>query len=84
MAVVTGPSPEIESIVREFDCGVVAPDFTADALASTLRELTPGRIDELKRGAGRAAEVHNAEANAAVVLAVVDEALRSRGPDGRR
>ena len=84
VAVVTGPSPEIESIVREFDCGVVAPDFTADALASTLRELTPGRIDELKRGAGRAAEVHNAEANAAVVLAVVDEALRSRGPDGRR
>jgi glycosyltransferase involved in cell wall biosynthesis len=84
VAVVTGPSPEIESIVREFDCGVVAPAFTVDALASTLQGLTPGRIDELKRGAGRAAEVHNAEANAAVVLEVVDEALRTRGADARR
>ena len=70
--------------MREFDCGVVAPAFTVDALASTLRGLTPGRIDELKRGAGRAAEVHNAEANAAVVLEVVDEALRTRGADARR
>ena len=84
VAVVTGPSQEIASIVREFGCGVVAPDFTPDALASTLRELTPGRIAALKQGAGRAAEVHNAEANPAMVLAVVDEALRSRGPDGRR
>jgi glycosyltransferase involved in cell wall biosynthesis len=84
VAVVTGPSPEIESIVREFDCGVVAPAFTVDALASTLGELTPGRIDELKQGAGRAAEVHNAEANAGVVLEVVDEALRGRAAEGRR
>ncbi len=84
VAVVTGPSPEIEAIVREFDCGVVAPAFTVDALASTLEGLTPARIDELKQGAGRAAEVHNAETNAGVVLAVVDEALRGRAAEGRR
>jgi len=84
VAIVTGPSPEIEAIVREFDCGVVAPGFTVDALESTLRALTPGRIEELKGGAGRAAEVHNAQANAGVVLEVVDEALRGHGPDGRR
>ncbi len=38
---------------------------------STLEGLTPARIDELKQGAGRAAEVHNAETNAGVVLGLV-------------
>jgi glycosyltransferase involved in cell wall biosynthesis len=77
LAVVTGPSPEIARIVNEFDCGVVAPAFSVDALAETLAGLTPARIERLKEGSARAAEVHNAEANAAVVLDVVDRALRS-------
>jgi hypothetical protein len=77
VAVVTGPSPEMERIVREFDCGAVASAFTVEALTTTLRQLTSERIPGLKRGAGRAAQVHCAEANAEIVLDLVDEALRS-------
>ena len=75
LALVIGPSPEMARIVREFDCGVVAPDFTVPALVRTIGELTAERIAALKRGADRAAAVHNAESNRDVVLRVVDDAL---------
>jgi hypothetical protein len=75
VAIVTGPSPEMAGIVREFGCGVVADGFTLDALVAALRELTPERIAAMKEGAGRAAEVHSAERNRDTLLALVDEAL---------
>jgi hypothetical protein len=85
VAVVVGPSPEMERIVREFDCGAVAPGFTLDALVETLRSLTPDRIAELKQGADRAADVHSAERNRDVVLELVEEALAGAGDyTGRR
>jgi hypothetical protein len=75
VAVVTGPSPEMAGIVREFGAGVVAGGFTVDALVAALRELTPERIAAMKQGAGRAAEVHNAERNRDVLLGLVEDAL---------
>jgi hypothetical protein len=75
VAVVTGPSPEMAGIVREFGAGVVAGGFTVDALVAALRELTPERIAAMKEGAGRAAEVHNAERNRDVLLGLVEDAL---------
>jgi hypothetical protein len=62
-------------IVREFGAGVVAGGFTVDALVAALRELTPERIAAMKEGAGRAAEVHNAERNRDVLLGLVEDAL---------
>jgi hypothetical protein len=75
VAIVTGPSPEMAAIVREFGCGVVAEGFSLDALVAALRELTPERITAMKEGAGRAAAVHSAERNRATLLALVEEAL---------
>ena len=75
LGLVIGPSPEMARIVREFDCGVVAPDFTLAALVETIRELSAPRIAALKQGADRAAAVHNAENNRDVVLRMVDDAL---------
>ena len=75
VAIVTGPSPEMAGIVREFGCGVVADGFTLDALVAALEELTPEGIAAMKEGAGRAAEVHSAERNRDTLLALVDEAL---------
>ena len=68
VAIVTGPSPEMAGIVREFGCGVVAAGFTLDALVAALGELTPEGIAEMKEGAGRAAEVHSAERNRDTLL----------------
>ena len=75
VAIVTGPSPEMAGIVREFGCGVVADGFTLDALVTALEGLTPEGIAAMKAGAGRAAEVHSAERNRDTLLALVEEAL---------
>jgi hypothetical protein len=75
LAVATGPSPEMERVVREHDCGVVADGFTPAALASALRSLSPERIAEYKLHADRAAGALSAEQNREKVLGLVDRAL---------
>jgi len=71
LAVAIGPSREMARIVREFDCGVIADDFEAESLARALNRLTSADIDRMKAGSDRAAQVHNAEANAEKLRAIV-------------
>ena len=83
LALVIGPSPEMTRIVRDFDCGVVAADFTAREFERALRALTPERIRAMKAGADRAAEVHNAERNRDLVLELVEAGLAQDRSDGQ-
>ena len=78
LAVAIGPSPEMARIVREFDCGVVAPDFAPASLAGLLERLSPADIDRMKAGANRAARARNAEGNAARLRAIVAATLEGR------
>lgn len=55
LAIVVGPSPEMESIVRERNLGLVTEDFSAQALADTLDLLTTESVDAFKRSAHLAA-----------------------------
>lgn len=75
LAVVVGPSPEMARVVRRYECGLVASEFSAAALANALRSLTPERIQTLKARADEAADDLNAERNSAVLLALVERAL---------
>ena len=61
LAIAIVPSPEMARLTREFDCGVVAEDFSSLSLARALTGLTAQGIDWMKRGADRAARMHNAE-----------------------
>lgn len=79
LAVAIGPSPEMARIVREFECGVVADDFAPVSLARKLNALSAEDLDRMKRGSDAAARVHNAEANAEKLRAIVADTLaRSR------
>ena len=60
-AVVVGPAPELEAVVEKYGFGVVTDDFTAEALAQTLRALTPERVAELKQASHAAAWELSAE-----------------------
>jgi glycosyltransferase involved in cell wall biosynthesis len=71
-----GPSPEMARIVRQWDCGIVAEDYTPEALAAAVGDASRERLAEMKRNAGRAAREHCAERNRDRVLGVVDGALR--------
>jgi glycosyltransferase involved in cell wall biosynthesis len=56
LGVAIGPSPDMAAVVREWDCGVVADDFTPAALAATLDSLDADDIARMKRRSHAAAE----------------------------
>jgi hypothetical protein len=74
-----GPSPEMAKVLAEWDCGIVADDYTPEALAAAIAGTTRVRLTELKRNASHAARELSAERNREVVLEVVNRALRAPG-----
>lgn len=72
-----GPSPEMARIVREWDCGIVAEDFTPEALAAVIAGTSKERLAELKRNADAAARQLCAERNREIVVDVVEKALET-------
>ena len=70
-----GPSPEMARIVREWDCGIVADDYTPEAFAAAIAGTSRARLAELKENVDRAAHKLCAERNEGIVLDVVARAL---------
>lgn len=62
LAVAIGPSPEIARIVRHHEVGVIADEFTADALREAIQSLTPAAVAHYKTNSHRAARELSAEA----------------------
>jgi hypothetical protein len=75
LAVAIGPSPEMARLVQRHGCGVVASDFTPEALAAEINALDVAQIDAFKRASHAAAVELCAERNAEVILGAVDRAL---------
>lgn len=75
LAVAIGPSVEMAPIVQNHDCGVVADDFTAQALADALRGLTPERVFNYKQHSHLAARQLHAGHNREIVLRLVSDVL---------
>lgn len=71
VAVAIGPSEEMARLVREYGCGVVAADFSAEALAEAIRLLSRDDIVRMKEGADAAAKALNLEHFAGVIRRVV-------------
>lgn len=61
LAVVVGPSPEMAALVQEHGLGVVADDFSPQALARALDALAPQEVAGFKRAADAAAGILCAE-----------------------
>jgi glycosyltransferase involved in cell wall biosynthesis len=76
LAVAIGPSPEMARIVREFNCGVVAEDFSPASLAHALNQLSSADIDRMKAGSDRAARAYTAETNAEKLREIVASVLK--------
>jgi glycosyltransferase involved in cell wall biosynthesis len=55
LPIVCGPTPAIAAIVRDYQIGVVADDFSAAALAAALQSLTPLLLEQMRRNLERAA-----------------------------
>lgn len=84
LAVAVGPSPEMARVVAEHGVGVVAEDFTPEAMARALAGLDHAQIAALKARSHAAADVLCAENNTALVLELVERALAQPVSLGRR
>jgi hypothetical protein len=80
LAVAVGPSPEMARIVEQNGCGVVATDFTPEALSAALRGLDHAQIDRMKQNSDRIARQMSAERNRETLLQVVAGVLGKPGP----
>jgi hypothetical protein len=70
-----GPSPEMASIVRQYDCGVIADDFGPRTLAAKLNSLTSEQIYHYKLQSHKAAQELHAGANAQRLLDIVSSLI---------
>jgi hypothetical protein len=77
LAVAVGPSPEMAALVRRHGLGVVAADFTPEALAAELNSLDADQIAGFKLASDAAACELSAERNAEAILSAIDTALAS-------
>jgi glycosyltransferase involved in cell wall biosynthesis len=75
LAVAIGPSPDMAAVVREWECGVVADDFTPAAFAAALASLDPEDIVRMKRRSHIAADELCAERSEQRLLGLIDGLL---------
>lgn len=54
LVLAVGPSPDMASLVEEYDCGVISEKFTIESMAGCLQGLTYERIAELKVNSDKA------------------------------
>jgi hypothetical protein len=80
LAVVVGPSQEMSRIVRKYECGIVAENFSADAVTATMNALDSAAIAGFKRASHVAAAELCAEKNVPVLLRAVEDALAHGAP----
>lgn len=78
--VVTARFGEIGEIVAQTGCGLLVEDYTPDALEAAIRELLrPGRAEELRAAARRAAGRYTRRAADAALVAAYGRVLARRG-----
>ncbi|MFC0675036.1 glycosyltransferase [Brachybacterium hainanense] len=73
---IIGPSPEMVSILREHDLGLVASDFSTEALTARIRELTPESVRAFKANAHAASRELSAESYTSAWRTAVDRILQ--------
>jgi hypothetical protein len=76
IGVAIGPSPEMAGLVERYDLGVVASDFTPQALAARLNALTWDDVKRYKLNADRVARQFSADATRQTLLALVAQVLQ--------
>ena len=83
LCVAIGPSPEMTKFVSRYSCGIVANDFTAQALTEALNKLDRQRVETCRRATDVAASELCYERSAKVFEDAVRTLLDLVGKDGR-
>lgn len=71
IGLVFAPAPETDSYIRDYGLGIITSDTTADALVSSLRELTADEIGRYKSAVHQAARTLSNETDKAYQHALI-------------
>lgn len=73
LMIAIGPSPDMASLLREYDCGIVADDFKPETMARALNALTPDVIMQKKLSSDRAARDLCFEEESKKIVSILNE-----------
>jgi hypothetical protein len=73
LMIAIGPSPEMASLVKEHNLGIVSDDFTPENIASKLNSLTLENINDFRQNAANAAQKLSSETNRNLLKKMVEE-----------
>ncbi len=76
LAIGIGPTPEMASLVNQYDLGVVADDFTARSLGQKINSLTAQKIAFYKQQTNKAAHELSAEKNKVILNNLVSNLIK--------
>lgn len=76
LALTITPLPDMSAMLRQYDLGVIAADFTPQAFAAAIRSLTPERIARFKHNADKAARTFCWERNDALLREKIRDLVR--------
>ena len=68
LAIAVGPSVEMKRVVNQYHLGVVSDDFSAESLASAIKQLDRAAIKQFKQHAVAASAIENAAHYANIYL----------------
>jgi glycosyltransferase involved in cell wall biosynthesis len=75
LAIVISPSPEMQHLVKKYDLGLVANDFSPEAMANKIKELDAAKIMYYKNQSHKYAKELSVEYNWQLIKKTVDHIL---------
>ena len=73
LAIVIGPSSEMQNILKMYELGEVSVDYSPEAIAEVIANLTVGSIKKYKQNSDRAAKALSFDSQAPLLLGKVRE-----------
>ena len=75
LMVAISPNPEMARLVRQYNLGIIAKDFSPQEMAKSLNALTKEQILQYKENANKTAKILNAEKEGEKLLNIIEEVL---------
>jgi len=82
LAIVTGPTPPMEQILRQYDLGVVTSDFSQESLTEAIDSLSRNDVDRYKQNAELAADSLSAASQIRVWRTIIHSIAKFQKADG--
>ena len=75
LMVAISPNPEMARLVRQYNLGIIAKDFSPQEMAKSLNSLSKEQILQYKENANKTAKILNAEKEGEKLLNIIEEVL---------